>query len=225
MGRDNSPKERQRRQLERKVNQRASYDRILIVTEGSKTEPNYFNGIRQHYRLPTTNVVVLHSISGTAPIQVIKTAYQIFTQGDATRKIGPRRFDQVYAVFDRDEHPNFKDALKHAETCSRRLKNDQQEMVIFKAIPSIPCFELWLLLHFEDIQSPIECQETLSRLKAHLPDYKKSSQNLFEVTKQHLEQASSRATVLSRRRTEMNEKGPYTAIVDLVSLLTNLRKG
>jgi hypothetical protein len=36
---DNSPKERQRRQLERKLNQRTSYDRILIVSEGSKTEP------------------------------------------------------------------------------------------------------------------------------------------------------------------------------------------
>ena len=42
MARDNSPWERQRRQLERKLDRRASYDRILIVSEGSKTEPNYF---------------------------------------------------------------------------------------------------------------------------------------------------------------------------------------
>ena len=46
MGRDNHPKERQARQLERKLNRRASYDRILIVCEGSKTEPNYFEEIR-----------------------------------------------------------------------------------------------------------------------------------------------------------------------------------
>ena len=42
MARDNSPRERQRKQLERKLGRRASYDRILIVSEGSKTEPNYF---------------------------------------------------------------------------------------------------------------------------------------------------------------------------------------
>ena len=39
MARDNSPKERQRRELERKRARRASYDRILIVTEGIRTEP------------------------------------------------------------------------------------------------------------------------------------------------------------------------------------------
>lgn len=43
MVRDNSPKIRQRAQLERKQTQRASYDRVLIVSEvrwmGSLAEP------------------------------------------------------------------------------------------------------------------------------------------------------------------------------------------
>ena len=46
MGRDNQPKDRQRIQLERKENQRDSYERILIVSEGTKTEPLYFKEIR-----------------------------------------------------------------------------------------------------------------------------------------------------------------------------------
>lgn len=41
MGRDNQPKERQLRRNAAKEDQRASYARILIVTEGSKTEPLY----------------------------------------------------------------------------------------------------------------------------------------------------------------------------------------
>ena len=53
MARDHSPKERQRKQLERKLGRRASYDRILIVSEGSKTEPNYFSEIRAAFRLHT----------------------------------------------------------------------------------------------------------------------------------------------------------------------------
>jgi hypothetical protein len=36
MARDNSPKERQKKQLERKQGRRASFDRILIVSEGNK---------------------------------------------------------------------------------------------------------------------------------------------------------------------------------------------
>jgi len=58
MARDNSPKERNKRRLARKLNQRASYDRILIVSEGSKTEPLYFKEIRAAYRLHTANVEV-----------------------------------------------------------------------------------------------------------------------------------------------------------------------
>jgi len=58
MARDNSPKERQLKHLRRKLKQRASYDRILIVSEGCKTEPNYFREIRQTYRLHTANVEV-----------------------------------------------------------------------------------------------------------------------------------------------------------------------
>jgi len=53
MARDNTPKERQLKQLERKQGQRASDDRILIVSEGTKTEPNDFREIRVAYRSHT----------------------------------------------------------------------------------------------------------------------------------------------------------------------------
>lgn len=69
MVRDNSPKVRNKRQLARKRTSRASYDRILIVSEGSKTEPNYFKEIRSAYRLQTANIEVRASDLGTAPIQ------------------------------------------------------------------------------------------------------------------------------------------------------------
>lgn len=41
MGRDNQPKDRQLRRKEAKAARRDSFARILIVTEGSKTEPLY----------------------------------------------------------------------------------------------------------------------------------------------------------------------------------------
>lgn len=46
MARDNSPQERQKKSLSAKLGRRASYDRILIVSEGRKTEPLYFTEIR-----------------------------------------------------------------------------------------------------------------------------------------------------------------------------------
>lgn len=61
MARENSPRNRQRAQLERKKNKRASYDRILIICEGAKTEPLYFDEIRQFYKLHTANIQVMQS--------------------------------------------------------------------------------------------------------------------------------------------------------------------
>lgn len=40
-----------KRKLEREDAQRKSYDRVLIVCEGKKTEPQYFKDIRQFYQL------------------------------------------------------------------------------------------------------------------------------------------------------------------------------
>ena len=103
MARDSSPKERQQKQLERKQGRRASYDRILIVSEGSKTEPNYFREIRVAHRLHTANVEVQPSELGTAPIQVVQYAQTLFEDGDRHKNIQRRAFEKVFAVFDRDD--------------------------------------------------------------------------------------------------------------------------
>ena len=83
MARDNSPKIRQQAQLIRKLNKRSSYDRILIVSEGSKTEPLYFKEIRATYRLNTANVEVQPSALGTEPLQVVHYARNLFEKGDS----------------------------------------------------------------------------------------------------------------------------------------------
>lgn len=199
MGRDNSPKERQRRQLERKLNRRASYDRILIVSEGSKTEPNYFKEIRAEYRLHSANVEVQPSALGTQPLQVVDYARELFEKGDSHKGIRPRGFEQVYAVFDRDDHRTFHDALARARALDGALRNDLKQPVKFVAIPSRPSFEFWLLLHFEDVQHLIHRDEALRRLKRYLPDYDKDYGQAFAETKSELQIAIDRARILAGR--------------------------
>lgn len=86
MGRDDQPKHRQKRKLERKINIRAPYDRILIVSEGTKTEPHYFREIRSEYRLQTANVEVQPSEWGTDPLNIVKYAEHLFSNGDINKK-------------------------------------------------------------------------------------------------------------------------------------------
>lgn len=223
MARDNSPKERQKKQLERKQGRRASYDRILIVSEGSKTEPNYFREIRAAYRLHTANVEVRSSELGTAPIQVVQYAQTLFEDGDRHRNVQRRAFEKVYAVFDRDDHDSYHDALALASSLDGKLKNDAKQFIRFQAIASVPSFELWLLLHFEDIQAPLYRDEVMRRLKIHIPAYSKGLGNAFAITGTHLDVATHRAEQLAARFTAHTDPEPFTAIVELVKLLITLR--
>jgi hypothetical protein len=223
MGRDNSPKERQRRQLERKQNRRASYDRILIVSEGSKTEPNYFKEIRAEFRLHSANVEVQPSALGTEPLQVVDYARELFENGDRHKGIRPRVFEQVYAVFDRDDHRTYHNALARARALDGTLRNDLRQPVKFAAIPSRPSFEFWLLLHFEDVRHLIHRDEAMRRLKRYLPDYEKGYGQAFGDTKSELKTAIDRARFLAQRGDPADDHEPYTGIVDLVELLTNLK--
>src|SRR5208337_2202495 len=127
MVRENSPKERQRRQLERKLAVRASYDRILIVSEGSKTEPNYFKEIRKVFRLQTANVQVHPSGFGTDPLSVVRYAKELFETGDRQKAIQPRAFEKVFAVFDRDDHRTYFEALSLATSLNGTMRNDLKE--------------------------------------------------------------------------------------------------
>ncbi|WP_169293941.1 RloB family protein [Advenella sp. EE-W14] len=224
MARDNSPKVRNKRQLERKRATRASYDRILIVSEGSKTEPNYFKEIRSAYRLQTANIEVRSSELGTAPIQVVQYAHSLFENGDPHKRLQKRAFEYVYAVFDRDAHDSYNQALSLANALNGKLKNDNNQLITFTAIPSIPCFELWLLLHYQEIKSPLHRKDVILRLKKYLPTYEKGTSSAFANTKQNLELAISRAQMLASKFTAYSYPEPFTDIHVLVQQLMTLGK-
>ena len=223
MGSDNQPKVRQLRRKATKDGQRATYKRILIVTEGSKTEPLYLEEISAMYRLQSANVQVSPSQLGTEPIQVVQYARELFEKGDLLRGIRSKCFDQVYAVFDRDDHKTYFNALKSASALDGKLRNDDRQAVSFKAIASIPSFELWLLLHYEDIQAPIHRDEVMDRLKQHITGYDKGAGGAFAITRDRLETATQQAQALAQKFNAYTDPEPFTALHELVMLLTTLR--
>lgn len=196
MGKNNQPKHRkQARDLKRRAAKRGPYERILIVCEGEKTEPNYIGEIRADLRLATTNVQVWPSALGTAPAKVVEYAEKLFRAGDRSKGIESGAFDRVIAVFDRDDHDSYYDALSKAKSLNDRLKNDAGERASFQAIASVPCFELWLLLHFEDVQAPIHRDAVYERLKMHVPNYDKGQGGHWAACKDALTPPSSAPTL------------------------------
>jgi hypothetical protein len=138
MGTDNlfhKRKAKSAKGLQRRTARRDPYAKVLIVCEGEKTEPHYFQDLRNHYGLNTANIEVCGEC-GSDPNSVLQFAKQRYREekdaGDA--------FDQVFCVLDKDTHTNYDEALRAIATVTPRDT--------FIAMNSVPCFEYWLLLHY-----------------------------------------------------------------------------
>jgi hypothetical protein len=177
---------------------------MLIVCEGEKTEVNYFTAIRREKRLPNADIEIVPSDYGTQPLQIVEYAIYHFGRSKA--------FDRVYAVFDRDDHATYHNALSKAEATDKKLKNDEGTAVGFHAVPSVPNFELWILLHFRDVQAPIHRTEVYAELHkpAAYPDYQKNSTTVYEDTKGNVPIAMQRAAALRANFTKYSGVDPYT---------------
>ena len=123
------------RRLQRRAAKRDPYAKVLIVCEGEKTEPYYFQDLRNHYGLNTANIEVCGEC-GSDPNSVLSFAKQRYREEKDAGDV----FDKVFCVFDKDAHVNYGAALNTIATVQPRDT--------FIAINSVPCFEYWLLLHF-----------------------------------------------------------------------------
>lgn len=113
--------------------------------------------------------------------------------------------------------------LRLAKTLDGKLRNDAKQAVTFQAVTSVPCFELWLLLHYEDIQAPLNRNEVLQRLQTYIPGYEKGERKTFATTNKYLEVAMQSAELLATRFTADTDSEPFTAIAQIVKLLITLR--
>lgn len=99
----------------------------------------------------------------------------------------PGKYEKIFCVFDHDDDAHFRDALHQAQ--AQTLKNGDG-LPIIVAIPSNPCYEYWLLLHFKDAAStaPVAALPDASigtqmrrRLEEIFPDYGKSDKDIYNA--------------------------------------------
>ena len=110
--------------------------KITVVCEGKLTEPGYIYAFARDCGALVAIDLALETGAGV-PLSVVQKA---ITLKPKTHRIadGFDERDEFWAVFDRDEHPNFSDALHRAKAAGVHVAY------------SNPCFELWVVLHFQD---------------------------------------------------------------------------
>jgi hypothetical protein len=158
----------------------------------------------------------MHSTNGTEPRQVVDCAEQTFRES--------KNFDLVVAVFDRDDHLTYNDALLRAAALDQTLKNSDRKPVGFKAVPSVPCFELWILLHFQDIHAFGHRDDLIAAVSStgRLPGYRKGSTGIYARTEGRVMEATARAEYLRTQFDPSTGTDPYTDMDWLVGKLRSL---
>jgi hypothetical protein len=179
--------------------------RLLVVCEGKVTEPAYIKGYERSARNATVDVEI-HPEQGV-PRTLVEVAKDARAKArDAGKRSGDDflSYDEVWAVFDRDEHPRFQDACQMA-------RDNGIELAV-----SNPCIELWLLLHFRDSPGAQHRHNVLKMLKTYLPGYDKRLE--FEDFAEGAAQAIARARRLDADAESMGEafRNPTTGVYRLL---------
>lgn len=211
-------KARSREALKQRHHRRAQYAKVLIVCEGGKTEPNYFNELRNHYRLEATNVVISGDC-GSDPMSVYEAAKEQY----ATHRGAGDAFDRVYCVFDQDIHAGYQQAL---DAIARVRPGGT-----WQAITSVPCFEYWILLHFNYTTQPFRaagrysgCEQVIRELQNYLPNYSKGQEGMFEQLRGQLDFAIANAQRALLHARASRTDNPTTLVHELAEALRSLTK-
>ena len=186
--------------------------RFVLVCEGSKTEPSYFRALEAAF---SNTLVSLRIVEGVGvPVTVAEKAAEEAAKLDsvpAERRDSFSERDQVWAVFDVDDHPRLDEAVAICDKHQVRVGR------------SNPCFELWLILHEEDYDRPSTCRELQTKLHALHPEYhrKRSKTVVFEELLVRVEAAQERATSQLQRREEEGDRygNPSTTVSCLARAL------
>lgn len=168
-----------RKKLEHRRQGSRSAKRFIVHTEGTCTEPAYFEALR--YFGLIRNAI---SIETLGPVEHRSDPYSLLSQAKTSRtKHSLHEFDEVWIVFDRD-HSKIPILTK---TLSEAKKSD------VKVAMSNPCFEYWLLCHHErPTQNFSKCSECSNKLRDILGSYNKSKPDFGWLTLSRIQDACQR---------------------------------
>jgi hypothetical protein len=189
--------------------------RLLVVCEGENTEPQYIRGLERFLRDATLSIEIPPERGDPKKlVQVAKTFNSAAIQ-DARRSGDDNvRFDEVWCVFDRDDHERFDAA------CQMAKDN------LFRLAVSNPSFELWLLLHFQDNPGAQHRDRIKHMLRGKIHDYDKAVE--FKMFNAGLNDAGARAKRIGDHAREDGENlyaNPSTSVFLLVASMLKELKG
>ncbi len=148
-------------------------DSYLIVCEGEKTEPLYFDAIAKEVKRKlggNLDVPIINtSGEGRGTVKLVKKAIELVNRADIN-------YQHVWVVMDKDDFTDFDEAIGLARAHG------------FEVAWSNQCFEYWLYLHFFFSDSALHRNDWMNKLSEIFTSwgireegYEKNLGNLYEI--------------------------------------------
>ncbi len=157
-------------------------ERYVLATEGSETEPDYFEMIQDKFGEGFSfffDFAKSRNIRKPDPVNTLKFMKKELKEKEL------KRDDEAWIIVDRDEWTE--EQIKPLYKWAKKKKN-------YHVAFSNPCFEVWLLFHFEEWKNYRSSKECKSCLKSYLPECdKKNMKNKIEL--EHIHKAIERASL------------------------------
>lgn len=194
--------------LRRRGSSRGPLLRIVIYMEGKNTEPQYFERFAVEHG---NSRVEIDCVGGAGvPATLVDKAKARNAQIRRSRNSFERE-DQVWVIFDEDEHPDVQQSIQRARGLGVKVGY------------SNPCFEVWLLLHHGDHDNSDDRRQVQRRLGLLDPGYKPTGakEPTYPLLSARYSDAKRRAEAMRARRiAEGDEMGrPYTDIDLLTEII------
>lgn len=155
----------------RKINTRNVAVSFLIVCEGTRTEPNYFEALIKN-RYSAIREVEING-EGRGTVSLIKKVVEIRDKSD-------KEFDRVWAVFDKDDFEDFNEAIELAKRNGIHCAWSNES------------FELWYYLHFGYLDTGVPRSQYIAMIEREIRrkngnenyTYKKKAKNIYSLLQQ-----------------------------------------
>lgn len=157
---------------------------LLVFAEGEVTEEAYLLDWQRRFRGRVS--VELHDFHGT-PMSLVQKAVEVKAGNERNERRRGRAHDQVWCIFDVDQHPQLHEAIALARANGIEL-----------AI-SNPCIELWFLLHLAEQSAYIERRDAQRQAAASLGAGKGLSEAALAMLSENFETAKGRAQRLEQK--------------------------
>lgn len=187
----------------------------LIVSEGTKTEPSYFEAIKENIELNYKGKINI-SIEGEG-----NNTVKLFNKAKEIALKSTNGFRHVWIIYDTDSFLA-EDINKVVTLC----KNNSSTRTTYHAIWSNQCVELWYILHFEYMHSDIDRRSYSNKITNYLiklghGKYKKNRTDMFSILQPYMETAIKNAQKLNKdnKNKTPSESKPGTEVFKLIDKL------